>query len=145
MIKPRADFFSPPSRSFKAQLGDTELSVQTYTISGQRIFAEQASVSGDPLVTNCSRRAGKIILEGMWVTDKDPEELFSVLEEYIRENTSVALTLRKMHFPDCRIAKFTASESGTEPFVSVRLELISLAPPEIIPENDEAGESDSSE
>ncbi|MBQ8688656.1 MAG: hypothetical protein IJ512_08990 [Ruminococcus sp.] len=125
-----SSLFCPPARSFPVTLGDMTFYVQSYQLTGQRIFTEQAAADGETVITNCSQRARRLVLEGMWVTDTEPGSLILLLDSYLRENTSFSLDLRTMHFADCRIMKYTASEQGCEPALTCRLELLAQTPPE---------------
>lgn len=122
--------FCPPARSFPVTLGELTFYVQSYQLTGQRIFTEQASADGETVVTNCSQRAARLILEAVQGTDTEPDALILRLDSFLRENTAFALTLRQMHFADCRIVKYAVSEKGSEPVLSCRLELLVMTPPE---------------
>ncbi|MBQ8515129.1 MAG: hypothetical protein IJ496_07010 [Ruminococcus sp.] len=123
-------FFCPPVRSFPVQIGEITLHIQSYSLSGVRVFSEQGASSGETIVTSCYQRGRRLVLEGTWVTDSEPGVLMLALDQYLRENTSFPLTLRNLCFPDCRLMKYTATEKGCEPAVAVRLELLARIPPE---------------
>ncbi len=126
-------FFSPEMRCFPVTLGELTFVAERYQLTAQRIFSEQSSVDGNMLFTNTAQRSRRIVLEGFWVTDSDPSTLLLTLDACLAENTSFPLTLRQMFFADCRIVKYTAEESGCDPIMKCRLELIA---PEVPKEAD---------
>ncbi len=137
MSEPQSgSFFAADSKSFKAVLGDIELYVNKWQLGGQRIISEQASVNGINLVTNSSGRFRRLILEGIWVNDNEPDNLIVKLEDFIQNYTSFTVNLHHIVFTDCRLVKYTLSESGCEPCINIKLELLALSS-----STDEEGES----
>lgn len=122
-------FYSANSKIFSVSLGDVSLYADKWEISSQRIFTEQASVTGESIVTNLSNRCSKIHLEGIWVTDEKPRQLMMTLDSFISENASFPLVLRELVFEDCRLLKYSLSEKGEEPFIKISIDLISCASP----------------
>lgn len=122
-------FYSPSSKSFCVELGDVTLYVNSWRISSQRILAEQSSVTGVNLVTNSSERSMRIHMDGIWVTDEEPERLILRLDEFIHNNSEFVLKLRELVFEQCRLLKYTAAEKGSEPYIEISLELVSYSSP----------------
>ncbi len=122
-------FFAPPKRSFPVTLGDVTFFVQSWQVTGQRIFSEQSAADGACVITNTSQRCRKIILEGIWVTSSDPDSLILLLDSFIDSCSVFEFTLRHMHFEECRLMKYTAEEKGDEPYVKLHLELLASSPP----------------
>ena len=122
-------FFAPPKRSFPVTLGEVTFFVQSWQVTGQRIFSEQAAADGACVITNTSQRCRKIILEGIWVTSSEPDSLILLLDSFIDQCTAFEFTLRQMHFEECRLMKYTAAEKGEEPYIKLHLELFASSPP----------------
>ena len=122
-------FFAPPKRSFPVTLGDVTFFVQSWQVTGQRIFSEQSAADGACVITNTSQRCRKIILEGIWVTSSQPDSLILLLDSFINSCSAFEFTLRHMHFEECRLMKYTAEENGDEPYVKRHLELLASSPP----------------
>lgn len=120
-------FFMPSASDIKLELDEIIFYINSWQILGQRIFAEQSSVNGKNLITNCSLRYRRILLEGIWVKDKDLSALILKLEEYISNNTSFTFNLQQMHFSKCRLIKYTAKEQSSEPYINISIELLSEA------------------
>lgn len=123
-------FFSPPSKSFKAELGDIILYVNKWQLCGQRIIAEHSAVNGINLVTNSSERFKRLYLDGIWVNDESPEGLIIKLDELIHNDTSFTVNLQNIKFTECRLIKYTAWEGSFEPYINLKLELIAVSSPE---------------
>lgn len=123
-------FFMPSASDIKLELGEIIFYINSWQISGQRIFTEQNSVNGENLITNCSLRFRRLLLEGIWIKDIDPSALILKLEEYISNNTSFTFNLQQLHFPECRLIKYTAKEQGSEPYVNISLELLAETAPD---------------
>ncbi len=128
-------FFMPSASDIKLELDEIIFYINSWQILGQRIFAEQSSVNGKNLITNCSLRYRRISLEGIWVKDKDPSALILKLEEYISNNTSFTFNLQQMHFSECRLIKYTAKEQGSEPYINISIELLSETAPDLSDSN----------
>ncbi|MBQ8725113.1 MAG: hypothetical protein IJY74_05515 [Oscillospiraceae bacterium] len=122
-------FFAPPKRSFPVTLGEVTFFVQSWHVTGQRIFSEQAAADGACVITNTSQRCRKVVLEGIWVTDTEPDSLILLLDSFIDQCTAFEFTLRQMYFEECRLMKYTAEEKGEEPYIKLRLELFASVPP----------------
>lgn len=122
-------FFAPPVRSFPVALGELTFHVQSWQLAGQRIFSEQSAADGASIVTNSSQRSRRVILEGIWITDSEPDELMLLLDSYIDSGAAFEFTLRRLYFESCRLMKYTAEEKGEEPYIRLRLELFAAVPP----------------
>ncbi len=116
------------TRCFPLILGDVTINVQSWQLSGQRVFAEQSSADGGCVFTNDSQRSRRIILEGIIITDSPPETVLLLIDGYIANSTAFDFNLRGMIFRNARMVKYTAEENGGEPYIKLRLELISSAP-----------------
>ncbi len=126
--------FAPPARCFPFTLKDITICIQSWQLSGQRLFAEQSAADGSAVITNTAQRGRQLVLDGIWITDNDPDSLILTLDEYISSGESFDFSVRKLHFSECRIMKYSASEKGDEPYVKLRLELFSAAAPTEISE-----------
>lgn len=124
-----SNLFLPSETSFRVELGNIIFYINSWQISGQRIIAEESALSGRELVTGTSERFRRISLEGIWVTDEEPEGFILGLDDYIKNETSFSLTLRQMHFSECRLIKYTANERAGEPCISIKLEITALSSP----------------
>lgn len=123
-------FFSPPSKNFKAELGDIVLYINKWQLCGQRIISEQSAVNGVNLVTNSSERFKRLFLEGIWVNDEKPKSLIIKLDELIHNNTAFTVNLNHIQFTECRLVKYTALEGSFEPYINLKLELLAVSSPE---------------
>jgi hypothetical protein len=123
-------FFSPPSKNFKAELGDIILYINKWQLCGQRIISEQSSVNGVNLVTNSSERFKHLFLEGIWVNDEEPKSLIVKLDELIHNDTTFTVNLHHIKFTECRLIKYTALDGNFEPYINLKLELLAVSPPE---------------
>lgn len=124
-----SSFFSHSERSFPVTIGEVTFYVQSWQLSAQRIFSEQSAADGASVITNSSQRGRRLVLEGIWVTDSEPDSLILLLDGCISSGEGFDLTLRQLVFTDCRLMKYTAEEKGDEPYVRLRLELFALVPP----------------
>lgn len=124
-----SNLFLPSETSFRVELGNIIFYIHSWQISGQRIIAEESALSGRELVTGSSERFRRISLEGIWVTDEEPEGFILGLDDYIKNETSFSLTLLQMHFSECRLIKYTANERAGEPCISIKLEITALSSP----------------
>lgn len=123
-------FFAADTRSFPVTLGEVTFCVQSWQMTGQRIISEQPAADGACVITNSSQRGRRLVLEGIWVTDSEPDSLILLLDSYITSGSGFDFTLRQLSFSDCRLMKYTAEEKGDEPYIKLRLELFSSAAPE---------------
>lgn len=124
------NLFCPPPKCFPVTIGSMTFCVQKYQLIGQRIFSEQNTVDGCVCITNHAQRATRLILQGTWVTDTDSTGLLLLLDDTLRQNAGFPVTLGRLCYPDCRIARYIAAEEGTSPLLTGRLELIATEPPQ---------------
>ncbi len=115
-------------RCFPVTFGDVTINVQSWQLSGQRVFSEQSAVNGSVVFTNDSQRGRRIVLEGIIITDSPPEDILLLIDSCIDKGTAFDFTLRNMVFEGARMIKYSAEETGGEPFIKLRIELISNAP-----------------
>lgn len=114
---------------FPLVLGDVTINVQSWQLSGQRVFAEQSSADGGCVITNDSQRGRRISLDGIIITDSSPGDILLLIDSYIDKRTPFDFTLHEMYFQDVRMVKYSAEETGEEPYIKLHMELISPAPP----------------
>lgn len=123
-------FFSPPSKNFKAELGDIVLYINKWQLCGQKIISEQSAVNGENLITNSSERLKRLLLEGIWINDKKTDSLIIKLNELIHNDTAFTVNLHHIQFTECRLIKYTAWEESFEPYINLKLELLAVSAPE---------------
>ncbi len=124
------DLLFHETKYFPVSLGDITVNVSQWELTGQRMYSEQGSADGSCIVTNHFQRARKLILEGYFVTETDPDSLILLLDSYISSGAHISITLRKMLFTDTRITKYTVLEKGEEPYIKLRVEISAPTPPE---------------
>lgn len=122
-------FFTAETRGFPVNINGVTLYIQSWQLNAQRVFSEQPAADGACVITNSSQKSRRLVLEGVWITDSEPDSLILQLDGCISLGEEFDLMLRRLSFTGVRLMKYSAEEKGDEPYIRLRLELFCSSAP----------------
>lgn len=117
-------FRTVPPRAFPITLGDLTFYATAWKLTGTRLYVEQGSVTGSYFVTNSSRRAKRLVLDGKFFFLEAPSEILLPLDTAVINRQLFAFEMRNIRFSDTRIEEYTISEEAAEGVLPCRITLI---------------------
>lgn len=104
-------------------IGELTLWCEEFKASAVKSFSEEATVSGDTVITNSCSHSLKLIFSGRICSEESPVSFVQSVNNMLRTQESFNVEYRGLAFSQCRIQSFSAEDRG-EDFINASLTLV---------------------
>lgn len=117
-------------QAIPVHIGTMTLYCESFKTSAVRSFSEEASVTGNDVITSSCPRAAKITFSGRVCNPENPINFVRTASSLLRSSNKFNVAYRGLIFKSCSVQSFTADDRG-EDFISVSITLVSADIPEV--------------